>query len=295
MPAQLSRVGVERDDRRGVQVVAFALEAVVVGAGVARAPEREIEIRIVRAGHPDRSAAVLPRLLIGAAPRAEAAVGRTGGRVEAPDLFARLHVVRVDEAADAVLRAGDADDHLVFHHERRRCPAVALLEVDHRRVPLDRAGLAAEGDNVRVERRLEEPIAEHAEAAIDETATRDEAARQIAFVAPDLPARARIDRPSGVERPGHVHHAVEHERRRLELAERVGLKLPCRHEATHVRRRDLRQRTVTPVRVVAAVGEPARRVLQPVAQILRRDLRRRRLLRKDERPRRRGDENRSNR
>mgnify|MGYP003694772649 CR=1 FL=1 len=42
-----------------------------------------------------------------------------GDRVEAPRPLARLGVVGVDEAADAALAAGDADDDLVLHDERR--------------------------------------------------------------------------------------------------------------------------------------------------------------------------------
>ena len=53
------------------------------------------------------------------------------------------------------------------------------------------AGLSTDRDDVRVERCLEEAIAEHAEAAVDESAAGDETARKIAPVAPDLPARSR--------------------------------------------------------------------------------------------------------
>ena len=53
-------VGVERDDGVGVQVVARALRRVEVGPWIADAPVRQVQRRIVRAGDPDRSAAVLP-------------------------------------------------------------------------------------------------------------------------------------------------------------------------------------------------------------------------------------------
>src|SRR6185369_12017583 len=114
-----------------------ALEAVVVWPRVPRTPVGEIELGIVGAGHPDRSAAVLPRPRIGPAPRPVAGILGARGRVEPPDLLARLRIVGIDEAANAVLGAGDADDHFVFHHERRGRPAVAATEVLHRRIPLD--------------------------------------------------------------------------------------------------------------------------------------------------------------
>jgi hypothetical protein len=80
--------------------------------------------------------------------------------------------------------------------------------VRHRRVPFEQSGLAADRHDVRVERRFEEAIPENAEAAIDQAAAGDEPCRQVAPVAPDLPSRARINRPAGVERAGHVDDAV---------------------------------------------------------------------------------------
>ena len=62
VPLELARVGVERDDAVGVQIVAGTLRRVPVGAGIADAPIREIERRVVRAREPHRRAAVLPRV-----------------------------------------------------------------------------------------------------------------------------------------------------------------------------------------------------------------------------------------
>ena len=135
---------------------------------------------------------------------------------------------------------------------------------------------------MRVERRLEQSIAEDAEAAIDSAATGDDAAHDVAPVAPDLPAAPRIDRPSGVLRTREVDDAVQRERRRFELAGRVGLKDPLRGEAVDVLRRDLRERTVALAGVIPGVRQPARGIVQSVAKILKRDLRRR-LLREERR------------
>ena len=62
VPSKRARVGVERDHRGGVEVVARPLRAGVIGTDIAHAPVGEIELRIVGAGQPDRSAAVLPGL-----------------------------------------------------------------------------------------------------------------------------------------------------------------------------------------------------------------------------------------
>ena len=133
MPSEPAGVGVERDDRVGVEVVARPLRRIPVGTGVAHAPIREIQIGIVRAGQPDRSAAMLPGLgiaiglRIGRArlPGLVAGLAGTGNGVEAPGLLAGLGVVGGDEAADAQLAAADADDDLVLDDERRQRQRVA--------------------------------------------------------------------------------------------------------------------------------------------------------------------------
>src|SRR6185503_19236515 len=177
--------------RVAVQVVALAALAVIVGTGIADAVIREVELRIVGARHPDAGAAALPRV---AGPRVVAALAGPRNGVEAPRALPGLRVVGVDEAADAVLAAGDADNHLVLDDERRDGGRVPLREVFERRVPDDRAGLHVERQQVRVERRHEEAIAEDAESPVDEAAARGEAAgrRQLALVTPDFPPGARV-------------------------------------------------------------------------------------------------------
>ena len=113
---------------------------------------------------------------------------------------------------------------------------------------------------MRVERDHEELVAEHAEPAIDETAAGGQVRRQLAAVAPDLAPGARVERPRHVLRSGDVQHVVAQERRRFEVAERARLERPLRDEAVDVGGRDLRQRAVPLVGVVAAEGQPARAV-----------------------------------
>ena len=61
MPFQFAGVGVERHHRIGIEVVAVAQFRIPIGAGISNAPIREIQLRIVRAGEPDRCAAVHAR------------------------------------------------------------------------------------------------------------------------------------------------------------------------------------------------------------------------------------------
>ena len=113
--------------------------------------------------------------------------------VEAPRALAGLRVVRVDESADAVLGAGDADDHLVLDDERREGHRVAGAVIDELDVEQHAAGLHVERDQMRIERPHEQPIAEDAEAAVDGAAAQLQLFGQLTPVAPDLPpVRASI-------------------------------------------------------------------------------------------------------
>ena len=95
--------------------------------------------------------------------------------------------------------------------------------------------------------------------------------RQLAPVAPDLAAGARVERPGDVLRSRDIEDVVAQERGRFEIAERGGLERPLRHQAVDVVGRDLRERAVAVVGVVAAEGQPAaRRRLQAGENLLRR-------------------------
>ena len=137
---------------------------------------------------------------------------------------------------------------------------------------------------MRIQRRHEQFVAEHAEAAIDEAAARREVRGQLAAIAPDLAAGARIDRPREILRPGHVEHVVAQQRSGFEVAQRCRLKRPQLPEPRHVVGRDLRQGTVAVVVVVAAERQPTRSVRgQALRHFLDRHQRRRRLLRRTRR------------
>ena len=260
MPAQRARVGVDREQRTGIEVVAFAIVAVVVGIWIAGAVIEQVELRVITSGDPRRSAAACG--YIGIRPRLAAQLAGIRNRIEAPDAPARLRVVRVDVAAAGEVAAGDADDHFVLHDQRRRRDRVRFLQIADGHVPEDRAGLAFERDQMRVERAHVEAIAEQRESAIHRAAAhrRREIRRQRARVLPDRPAGPRVERERLVVVARDVRHAVDDERRVFEAASGkagdVGLEQPVRCELRHVGRRNLRQRAVTLSRVIAGERRP---------------------------------------
>src|SRR5206468_12849369 len=115
MAANLAGVEVERDDRAGVEVVARVHVAGPRG-GVAGAPVRQVELRIVVPRDPHRPAAGLPRV---AAPGLAAWLAGGGNRVGPPDLLAGLGVERGDERADAELTARRPDEDFALRHQGR--------------------------------------------------------------------------------------------------------------------------------------------------------------------------------
>ncbi len=113
VPFELAGVRIEGNDAVGVEVVAGAHTGVPVWAGVAGAPVGEVEFGVVGAGEPDGAAAVDPGV---AAPSFVAGLAFFGDGFEAPDFAASGCVVGSDEATDAELAAGGADDDFVFDY-----------------------------------------------------------------------------------------------------------------------------------------------------------------------------------
>src|SRR5262245_17752943 len=96
VPSDLARLRTDREDRRGVQVVALSLVA-VPGAGIARAPVDEVELRIVRAGNPRARASVQGRLAW--LPRLVAFFAGAWNGIAPPELLAGRRIPAVEETA----------------------------------------------------------------------------------------------------------------------------------------------------------------------------------------------------
>src|SRR5262245_3908824 len=148
VPAQAAEVRVESHDGAGVEIVASAVVAVVVGPGIAGAPVDKIEIRVVRAGNPGGAAAGLPAVPV---PGLVAGLPRAGDRPPAPEAAARRDLVGIDKTPDAVFTAGHTDDHLVADREWSSGEGVAGLVVCDDGVPAKLSGGEIDRDQVRIE------------------------------------------------------------------------------------------------------------------------------------------------
>src|SRR5262249_20099034 len=132
IPAELSGLGVERQDAVGVQVVAQPVVAVVFGGGISGRPVEYARLRIVRAGEPGGRARMLDALAL---PAIGNRLARLGDSPEFPGFLTRGLVVGGQESARAVLAAADSGDHQVSDGQRSGGREIALLRIGGLYVP----------------------------------------------------------------------------------------------------------------------------------------------------------------
>ena len=277
VPFELPCVGVEGNDRVGVEIVARVSRASgPAGIRVAGAPERQVRCRIVGAGHPDRRAAVLPRV---ARPRIVAGLAGLRDGIEFPDLLSGADVERGDPAIDAVFVRRRPEDDFVLDDERRDIELKALLPVDERPVPDRLAGLRVDRNQVPVVRGPEQAIPGDREALHDHQ-VRIRLGGHAVSEGPEAPPGGRVERHDLAVLDG-VEHAVHDERRGLHLVEVLGTPHPLQRQTPDVLRLDLIEQTIPLARIAAAVGEPVLRLALRVQHPIQR---RRRVRRRDPGP-----------
>ena len=254
-------VGIERDDRAGIEVRAGARGAVFDRVRIARAPIEEIELGVVRAGEPCHPAAARDdvRALVRPAIPRHRVVG-LGHRVPAPLDFARHRIDGQQEARQVRRVAGRADDKVIANHQRRHAAESfqgGIVDLDF---PELLAIVRVDADEVIVGRRHVEAVVPHRRAFV--TAAGSAGTLKV----PNLPAGARVDGPHLIGRRD-VHDAADLDRHRFERT-RVRLIGPRERERADVRPVDLRERAVAPAGVIAVEGRPVvRRRLQDFGRI----------------------------
>ena len=122
-------------------------------------------------------------------------------------------------------------------------------------VPHRLAGAGVERDQARVDRAHVHLAIGHRHAAVRRAAAHLVGAPLVG-VAPQLPARLRVQRDDVVEGQRNVHHAVGDDGRGLEGRRHAALVDPCRPQMRDVAGVDLPQRGEALVAVVTAVGQP---------------------------------------
>ncbi len=263
VPVQLAGVGVEREQGIGVEVVAGASFAAIRRRGISGGPENLIRGGIVGPRIPCRCATDLPRI---AFPGVVAGLSGTGNGVETPFALAGIGVVGIDESADAILSAGNADDDQVLHGEWRDGEAVAGSVVGGGDVPADGPGLGIERDDVSVERAEEDLVAEDGHAAIDVSAAGPNVAGNLALIHPDGASGAGVEGEGAIVLRGGVEDSVNDQRSGFELSGGGGLVNPLGDDVVRVGDIDLIERAEALSGVVAGVRHPVLRLFGGVEE-----------------------------
>ena len=272
VPDVFAGVGSNRDDRRGVEVVALGAVADdrVPGLRVRGAEVDEIGLGIVRDRVPHRAAAAeLPPL---AAPglrgllevRAFEGLRRIAGhRVETPSFFAGLCVEGGEVAARDVLRAGGTNNHFAFDDARRAGDRHVRPLRDAAHVPDDGAGGRVERNHVTRQRRDEYLALVDGHSAVHGIAAHvyELLARHLRVVRPEKFAGRSVERLHHRPSRRDVHHAVDHDRSPFLAARAVEVERPGEPERADVAVAHGGERREALLVVSAAIREPVRAVV----------------------------------
>ena len=203
-----ARVGIERDHRTRVEVVA-GVEVARPRTRVANAPERQVELRVVRALNPDRPAAVLP---VVPSPGLGPWLARRRDRIGPPQRLTGLCVEGLDEAPDGELAARRPHHDLASHDQRRQRAVVPLVVIVHGLVPDDLARFRVEGDQVGVDRGQIDLVLVERYTPVGRVEL-EEVVGQFLLVEPQDVAALRIQRHDLILRRRDEHDAVVDHRR----------------------------------------------------------------------------------
>lgn len=257
-PLQFAGVGIQRDHRVGVQVVALAFVAEVIRRGIADAPVQGVGFRVVGAGQPAAAAA-------GIAGVAGPAVRIVLDGVELPLRRAGVRIERIDLAALRGVAGRRCNDEHIARQGRRRSEVVArlLARLHDLGLPDFLARLLVQRDQPAVQRReIDLAVANgHAAARRREEDLVDDRV-ELGLVAPELLAGCGVERLHLVVRGRVIEHAVDDDRRGLQPAgDFAGLMDPGDLELLDVRLVDAVERAVAARLPVAVINRPVRRVL----------------------------------
>ncbi len=150
VPLKHAGVGIERQQRARIQIVALSIVAIVIRIRVTGTVVNEVQRRVISSRRPDGAAT--PEHRFDSRPGLAPPFAGPGNGVESPGAGPGLSVVSIDETAAGVIAARHANDHLVLDHERSKRDGVTVFGFLDRSVPEHLAGLPIERNQVSVER-----------------------------------------------------------------------------------------------------------------------------------------------
>ncbi len=275
VPLVRALVEIDGDHRVGVQVVAGTDRAIQVRRRIADDEEYGARLLVDRRRHPHAAAQRLVELAVLFGKRLlfrgdvavhvatgrvvdgpHAFVARLRDRVERPQQLAVGRVERLDEAANAVLAAVGADQHLAVDDRRRHRFRVALFRIGDLRFPQQLAGLGVERDELGVDRAHEQLAAFDRDAAVVVAAADRDDRAELVLVVPEFLAGHGVDRVDVVERRRQEHHAIDDDGRGFHRLQHGGLEDERRLHLADVSGVDLAPGVVARLIVAAVRVDP---------------------------------------
>ena len=288
VPFALAGLCVQRHDALAEETVARLVAAPEVVGCALDGEIDHAQLGIGRHHRPDGCCAkVLPAVIL---PRVVAEFAGARNRVEGPQALAGADVEAAHIARRAALPldrvvADHLDDNNVAHDDARRGGVHVLqrtiiawrqellhqvdLAVDAE-VRIGLAGHRVDGQQAAIDRVVQDALRCPVSPPRQGAAGAGEAARRllaigIGFVRPQRGAGRRVDRRDAGAAVGHVHHAIDHQRRRLPVGVRAAgdvgrLPPPCDFQLANILRVDLREWGIARVARIAAPGDPFTRL-----------------------------------
>ena len=179
---------------------------------------------------------------------------------EPPEPLTRERVIGIEEAANAILAAGNAHNDFVLQRERCDGHRIAELIVGDLDVPTHTAGPGVERHQVRIDGTEKDLVIEQRHPTVYLSTAGHNALRERPSVAPNGSSGPKVERRRVRRRFGDVHDPIHHQRRHLELLQRAGLIDPRRLKLTDVVTVDLVQRGVALRPVRARIRQPMLRL-----------------------------------
>ncbi len=267
VPAQFTRVGIERDDAVGVERVTEPSRGRRPGRRLAGRRINEVELRVVADRIPGRATG---RRKVGVpVPGLRTRILATRDRVERPELLPRDRVERLQLAARREIAARHADKDLAVGDQRRMRMTLAVPVIGRLRLPEHLARAPVERNQIAVGRAPVDRITVDRNAAVAPGGFgQRDIVREAAGLLPDQLAGQRIEGDDAPRALGNVHEPVGDDRGcdpAAVVPHRIG---PDETQVVDVTAIDLGQRAVRGHVIGATIVDPVAglRIMQPLVR-----------------------------
>ena len=274
MPLVAAGIGVHRDDGRQEQVVTIAVRVAylgVPGRAVAHSQQHLVVDVVVDNGIPDRTATAVGDPSAGITPGvigqarqsfvADRAVGRlvrVRHGIKTPDQFTGIGVIGGNVTTHAQFGAAVANHDLVLHNPGGAGDGVGLALVNGHHAPDHLTGLGIQSLQAAVEHPDKDLAFIDGQPAVNHVATAlgGILPGYLRVIDPDFFPGARVQGVDHRPGAGDVHHAVHHDRRRLNTPGLFHVIDPANAQVRQGIAVDFGQGGVAGLVVGTAVGEP---------------------------------------